>query len=260
MKTNTTTWIRNRVAGSLNPVMFDAFVRGLIPGFQIPNFISEEDARAIAKRVEEFVEDYKSAPGVGKAGEALVEYDHDFDAYAAHSAVWMDEKLGLRERKNLVDMVSGYLTLNTALQVKQLCHGPKLCYAGIFRKINSGAGNHLDILPQDCNAFKDRTPKMQASVVLHLSVPTAGGETIIWDRRPSEEDKQFMIDSWQYEDKLFEGLPNVTIPCVTGELVILSTMNYHKVNPSVSLDSDRISFSFFIVVFEEEPQTIYIYN
>jgi len=260
MNTKSKTWIRNGVAESLNPEIFAGFIQNWFPGFIIRNFIDPQEANEMAKRIDSFMEEYITAPGVAKAGPAMVDHGHDFDEYAKNSALWLDPTLSIPERIRLVNQVCGYLGIHTGMTIKPLVRENKRCFIGVFRKINTGAGAHLDILTEDSNAFSQRKTKFQASVVLHLEVPALGGETIIWDRTAQDGDKDKMIDSWQYDESLFKDIRSVSIPAYAGDLIILSTLNYHKVMPSIDPAANRISFSLFLMIFEDEPGTIYIYN
>jgi hypothetical protein len=252
--------VRDEVAGTLTPGLFEALTRGIIPGIRIAQFLNADEAAAICASISPYIEEYRTAPGVGRIGETMVEHREDFKAYAAWAAAWLDKWIALPAHKDLVNRTSGYLALHTGMVIKPLFLGNIPCFHGVFRKINTGAGNHVDILSADSIAFADRKILHQSSSVLHLATPPEGGETVIWERRPVEGDKAYLIDDWQYDDELFKKERKVTVPCATGDLVILPTVNYHKVLPSLPEGSDRISFSMFLVVFEDEPGTIYLYN
>jgi hypothetical protein len=260
MERKNTSWVRDGVANTLTPQLFDAFTRGLLAGFRISGFLPAKQAKAISARIENFVQDYRSAPGVGKIGESMFEHPHDFDEYAAYAAAWSADGIALREREELLNQVAGYLMLHTSYPIRMLSLGTIPCFAGIFRKINKGAGNHVDILDQDSDVFGDRSVKHQSSLVLHLTAPPEGGQTIVWERTPQPGDKEHLLEGWHYPDELFTESRKVEIPCVAGDLVLLSTINYHKVLPCIPAEANRLSFSLFLVVFEDEPGVIYIYN
>ncbi len=257
----TAMWVTDKVAGTLNPELFRAFVHGLLPGFQLRGFISPNEAERIANNINGYVEEYKTAPGVGRAGETMVEHPHDFDEYAEYAAIWKDPNISIGEREHLVNEVCGFLTRNTGYPFMPLRKNGVECFYGLFRKINTGAGWHLDNVTADSEAFSNRKIKFQGSIVLHLKVPNMGGETNISNRRAQEGDIIFLnIDGWTYMEIMLDGVKKVVVPCFAGDLVLLSTLNYHMVNPSLEVGAERISFSMFIVIFEDEPKTIYIYN
>lgn len=253
-------WLNNKVAKQLNPQIFNAFIKGSFPGFRIPNFLSKREAKRIASAVDLHVREYKDAPGVGRVGETLVEHGHNFDEYAELSSLWLTPGMSLPEREHLIYEISGFLTLHTGYPFRILKHGDTECFHGVFRKINNGAGIHIDDVTADSHAFSHRKIRFQASAVLHVATPSNGGETILWDRKPQPEDKAFLLDSWQYSPEMVEDSPYVTVPCRTCDLVILRTDYYHSVSKNADTGDNRVSFSIFLVIFEDEPEVIYIYN
>jgi hypothetical protein len=81
------------------------------------------------------------------------------------------------------------------------------------------------------------------------------------NRRAQEGDEKFLnADCWTYDGKMLDKIWTSTVPAVAGDLVFLSTLNYHMVKPCLEVDAERISFSMFFVIFEDEPNTIYYYN
>jgi hypothetical protein len=257
----TAKWVTNKVASTLNPELFRAFVHSLLPGFRLPGFIKLDEAEKIANNINGYVEEYKTAPGVGKAGETMVEHPHDFDEYAEFAAIWKDPNITIPEREHLVNEVCGFLTRNTGYPFVPLKYKGVEGFFGLFRKINTGAGWHLDNVTADSIAFSSRKINFQGSIVLHLKVPKKGGETIISNRQAQNGDMKFLNpDGWTYDEKMLDGIMKVEVPCFAGDLIILSTLNYHMVKPCLEVGAERISFSMFLVIFEDEPNTIYIYN
>lgn len=257
----TALWIADKVAGAINPEVFSGFVHGLIPGFRIKEFLDKLEAGTIASAIKEYVEEYKTAPGVGRAGETLVEYPDDFDTYAALSAILRDPNISIPYRIEMADKIIGFLTRSTNFQFKPLRKGSIELFWGLFRQINSGAGWHLDNVTHDSVAFKSRKAYFQGSVVLHIKTPAKGGETILSDRRAQEGDQKYLnSDGWTYSEEMFTNITKTEVPAVAGDLVFLSTVNYHKVRPCLEPGAERISFSMFFVNFEDEPGVLYYYN
>lgn len=257
----TASWKINKVAVTISPQIFKAFVHGLIPGIRFKNFIEPGEAENIANSIKGYVEEYKNAPGVGRAGETLVEYPHDFDTYAELAAILRDPNISIPHRLELADKITSFLSRNTGYNFKPLRNGSIELFWGLFRQINTGAGWHLDNVTKDSDAFKNRKAIFQGSGVLHIKTPKKGGETIMVDRREQEGDELFLnADGWTYNEKMLNGIWNETVPCVAGDLVFLSTLNYHTVKPCIEVGAERISFSMFFVIFEDEPNVIYYYN
>ena len=154
-----------------------------------------------------------------------------------------------------------FLTRNTGYQYKPLHKDGVECFWGLLREINTGAGWHLDNVTKDMDVFTNRKAIFQGSGVLHIKTPKKGGETIMTNRRAQESDVMFLNeDGWTYDGKMLNGIWDCTVPAIAGDLVFLSTLNYHMVKPCLEVDSERISFSMFFVIFEDEPNTIYYYN
>lgn len=260
-KNKTAKWITNRVAGTVDPLKFKGFVHGYFPGFRIKEFIEPEKAAIIAKAIVGFVEEYKTAPGVGRAGITAVEFPHDFGEYAELGAILRDPSVSIPHRIELADAIIMFLTRNTEYLFKPLHNDGVECFWGLFREINTGAGWHLDNVTKDMDVFNSRNAIFQGSGVLHIKTPKNGGETILTNRRTQDGDELFLnTDGWTYDGKILEDVWRCAVPAVAGDLVFLSTLNYHMVKPCIEADAERISFSMFFVIFEDEPNTIYYYN
>lgn len=257
----TATWITNKVAGTINPQIFNGFIHGLLPGFRLKGFIDPTEAGKIATAIRGFVEEYKTAPGIGRAGETLVEHPHDFDTYAEFAAILRDSNISIPFRLELADKITSFLIRNTNYQYRPLKNGNIELFWGVFRQINIGAGWHLDNVTNDSDAFMNHKIIFQGSVVLHIVAPNQGGETIIANRKAQEGDIKFLnYDGWTYDENLLRGVHKAEVPAVAGDLVFLSTLNYHMVKPCLEIGAERISFSMFFVIFENEPNTMYYYN
>ena len=244
VKNETARWITSKVGGAVNPEIYKGFIHGLIPGLRIKEFLKTTEAEKITSAIKEYVEEYKTAPGVGRAGETLVEHPKDFDTYAELSAILRDPNISIPYRVEMADKIIGFLTRHTNYQYKPLRMGGIELFWGLFRQINAGAGWHLDNVAKDSAAFQDKKVSFQGSVVLHIRTPKKGGETILADRRSQEGDMRFLNkDGWTYDEKMLTGVTKTEVPAVAGDLVFLSTVNYHKVNPCLEAGAERISFS-----------------
>lgn len=257
----TAKWITNKVAREITPLKFKGFVDGYFPGFRIREFIETDEADKISYDIGGFVEEYKTAPGVGRAGITAVEYPHDFGEYSKLGAILRDPGISIPHRLELADKIIMFLTRNTNYQFKPLHKNGIEMFWGLFREINTGAGWHLDNVTKDMDEFGNRKAIFQGSGVLHIKTPRKGGETIMKNRRAKEGDEKFLNkDGWTYDNKMLEGIWDCTVPAIASDLVFLSTLNYHMVKPCLEVDAKRISFSMFFVIFEDEPNTIYYYN
>jgi len=257
----TAKWITNKVARDFDPLKFKGFVHGYFPGFRIREFIEPTEAKKIADAIVGFVEEYKTAPGVGRAGITAVEFPHDFGEYAEIGAILRDPNISIPYRLELADKIIMHLTRNTGYQYKPLHKDGIEMFWGLFREINTGAGWHLDNVTKDMDVFNNRKSIFQGSAVLHIKTPAKGGETIMANRKAQEGDQQFFNpDGWTYDGKMLDGILKSEVPAIAGDLVFLSTLNYHTVNPCLEVGAERISFSMFFVIFEDEPNVIYYYN
>jgi hypothetical protein len=167
----TAKWVINRVAGTVDPLKFKGFIHGYFPGFRIKEFIDPERADMIAKAIVGFVEEYKTAPGVGRAGITAVEFPHDFGEYAELGAILRDPSISIPHRLELADAIIMFLTRSTGYQFKPLHKDGVECFWGLFREINTGAGWHLDNVTKDMDVFTNRKAIFQSSGVLHIKTP-----------------------------------------------------------------------------------------
>lgn len=260
---STSRWTSDKVGFDLNPEAFQAFINGLIPGFRFKEFIAQEEAETISIAIRAHIREYKTAKGVGRAGATYVEHPKDFGEYAQYSAILRDRNISIPYRLELADKITSYLARNTDYDFRPLRSGRIEFFWGLFRQINTGAGWHLDDVTKDGKIFKSRKSIFQGSVVLHIKTPKIGGETIIADRRAQKGDKKFRNpkpDDWTYVSEMFEGISKAEVPAVAGDLIVLSTLNYHTVQPCREEGAERISFSMFIVIFADQPKVIYYYN
>jgi hypothetical protein len=255
-------WKIPRVPKQGNAATIEAFFKGEIPAVRLLDFLSPELCNHFAQKALAYrFERYKDAPEVGMIGLALVD-NPNLHPYLCNAALLREGNLYLRESIQLLERVSGAIALNTGRKCKILEYEGRPFWAGNWRLLTGGAGIHLDNLTEDAPELSDMKIDFQGSFVLHIQVPKLGGETILYDKSPIESDKLdplYVKSGWKYSEAIIDGVHSVVVPANEGELVLLPTQKYHSVNPCLSEDKERISFSAFFVIKKNDP-TVYFYS
>jgi hypothetical protein len=130
--------------------------------------------------------------------------------------------------------------------VKIGCHQGREMGAGVAREPNQGFIVHYDdALREFSGNLLDANLIAQFAFNLYLSVPEAGGETVIWRHRwqPGDE-KHRLPDSYGYAESVVREAESFEFKPEAGEALLFDPRNFHAVRPSH--DSRRIALGFSI--------------
>jgi hypothetical protein len=241
---------------------FNAFLEGRIPAVRVKNFASKEMCSLYTQAAFEYgFERYKDAPEVGKIGLPLVD-NPELPAYLEQAQLLRHQSLHFGLSISLLNQVMGFVSNATGRKCEVLeKYGVKF-WAGNWRLLSGGAGIHKDVLGEDCPEMVDIEVEFQGSFVFHISTPENGGETMLYDKFLTEEDKEdalYKESGWKYSPQVVEGVRSIQVPAKTGELVFLPTLKAHSVNPSQGSSQERISFSAFFII-KKNDDTIFFYS
>ncbi|GAA2717232.1 MULTISPECIES: proline hydroxylase [Streptomyces] len=106
--------------------------------------------------------------------------------------------------------------------------------AGVAREPNQGFQVHFDdALREFSGDLLDATLVSQFAFNAYLSVPSAGGETVIWRHLWHPEDEAFRIPgSYGYDEAVVGDAEFVELAPEVGEAVLINPRCFHAVRPS----------------------------
>jgi len=118
--------------------------------------------------------------------------------------------------------------------------------AGVAREPNGGFVVHFDDAQREFSGrLLDANLVAQFAFNLYLSVPDAGGETVIWRHRWHPADEVFRLPgSYGFAETVVGEAEAFELTPMVGEALLFDPRNFHAVRPS--RDSRRIALGFSI--------------
>jgi hypothetical protein len=118
--------------------------------------------------------------------------------------------------------------------------------AGVAREPNQGFQVHFDDARREFTGnLLDADLVAQFAFNLYLSVPTSGGETVIWRHRWRPSDEEFRLpQSYGYAEDVVGGAEWFELKPRVGEALLFDPRNFHAVRPSH--DQRRIALGFSV--------------
>ncbi|MFF0752563.1 proline hydroxylase [Streptomyces sp. NPDC004267] len=106
--------------------------------------------------------------------------------------------------------------------------------AGVAREPNQGFRVHFDdSLREYADDLLDVPLIGQFAFNLYLSVPPAGGETVLWRHRWQPEDESHRLPaSYGYDEAVVRGAESLEIAPRVGEALLIDPRYFHAVRPS----------------------------
>lgn len=119
--------------------------------------------------------------------------------------------------------------------------------AGVAREPNQGFRVHFDdSLREYADDLLDVPLIGQFAFNLYLSVPPAGGETVLWRHRWQPEDESYRLPaSYGYDEAVVRGAESLEIAPRVGEALLIDPRYFHAVRPS-SRGARRIALGFAV--------------
>jgi hypothetical protein len=117
---------------------------------------------------------------------------------------------------------------------------------GVAREPNGGFIVHYDdAIREFAGNLMDANLVAQFAFNLYLSVPEAGGETVIWRHRWQPSDERYRLHgSYGYAEEVVGGAESFELKPAVGEALLFDPRNFHAVSPS--RDSRRIALGFSV--------------
>ena len=118
-------------------------------------------------------------------------------------------------------------------------------FAGVMRDIPSGALPHVDRAYVETPDLRVGRSIAQASLVLHLNAPSAGGALRVYDKTPTLEDDQKHTLGYGYTPDAVHGVTFRGITSGVDDAVIFPTTQIHSVDKVIGTGR-RVTWSTFI--------------
>ncbi|MCU1484382.1 MAG: hypothetical protein JWN67_1128 [Actinomycetia bacterium] len=119
--------------------------------------------------------------------------------------------------------------------------GGRPYFAGVLRSIPGGTLPHTDDAARETPDLSIGRTKSQGSLLLYLAMPTAGGSTTVYDKRPTDDDPTY---AWGYAQAALAGVGFAGVTATAGDVVLFPSTRIHEVAPVTGV-GDRLTFSVF---------------
>jgi len=131
-------------------------------------------------------------------------------------------------------------------QVEVGRHAGRRMGAGVAREPNNGFQVHFDdAIGEFDGILLVANLVAQFAFNLYLSVPRAGGETVVWRHRWQPADEALRLpNSYGYSELVVDAAESFELKPAVGEGLLFDPRNYHAVRPS--LDARRVALGFSI--------------
>jgi hypothetical protein len=189
--------------------------------------------------------DVPGASPVLKVGPTV--FDHfgsDFAAYFNEAAECAARLRACFDRAGIVDpldVIVDFLTLVWDGPVVIAEEQGRSYFAGVLRSIPGGTLPHVDNASVETPELAIGQTTCQGTILLYLAMPTSGGATKVFAKRPTDADPTY---SWGYAAEALAGVGFAGVTPSAGDVVLFPTTHIHQVEP-VTGTGDRLTFSAF---------------
>ncbi|MFI0186142.1 putative 2OG-Fe(II) oxygenase [Streptomyces sp. NPDC017082] len=235
---------------------------GVVGAVRVRGFSSLQDCRDVMSALETCpLGAYDEAliyPRIAKLGPAA------YDFYSAHGLdehYWKHAEESVRTRSALLrggdpmDLAAGRLREAWGDDLVPATSGGRPMFAGMIREITHGAKIHFDEVLREFPGALDEPPASFLTFNWYLSMPDAGGETVVHRHRWDPADERHR-DGYGYAEASVAHLPAAVVAPETGDAVLFDSRNFHSVRP-VAGAGRRVSLSFFLGVTGRGPLAIW---
>ncbi|HVB43978.1 MAG TPA: hypothetical protein VNF47_14920 [Streptosporangiaceae bacterium] len=239
------------VVDRLEPQHIRKLAAGVLGAVRIRDFFSAQDCADVMDRLEDCdlgaYDEQFVQPRVAKLGPAAYDYyDHvgltaDYWAAAEHSAAARSTLL-----RGADPLTRTIAKLRDAWQgdVRPATSGGRTMFSGMIREINQGARLHFDEVVREFPGVLDNEPFCQLAFNCYLSMPPAGGESVVYRRRWKPRDEDYR-DGYGYDQCLVTDEPVAEVLAETGDGMFFDCRNYHLVRSNIGAGR-RVTLSFFV--------------
>jgi hypothetical protein len=187
----------------------------------------------------------EGAAPVLKVGPTVFDYfDGDFESYFDEAESCSSQ---LRQRfvaGGVVDPLDLLLDVLAGLwpgEVVVASEAGRRYFAGVLRSIAGGTLPHIDNASIETPDLSIGSTTCQGSILFYLRMPTAGGATKVYAKRPTPADPTY---AWGYAQEALTGVAFAGVTPTAGDAVLFPTRFIHQVEPVTGV-GERITFSAF---------------
>lgn len=238
------------------PCVADATLQEVLDGrrllWHLPAFVDSDYCRDAVEAIRsvEF-SPYPATVGVAGAAPVLKVGPTVFDHFGTDFAAYFDEAAECAGRLRAcfagariidpLDLLVDLLTLVWDGPVVIAEERGRPYFAGVLRSIPGGTLPHVDNASVETPELAIGQTSRQGTILLYLAMPTSGGATKVFAKRPNDDDPTY---SWGYAPEAVAGVRFAGVTPSAGDVVLFPTTHIHQVEP-VTGAGDRITFSAF---------------
>ncbi|GGV91783.1 phytanoyl-CoA dioxygenase family protein [Streptomyces massasporeus] len=235
---------------------------GTLGAARVPGFFTTEQCDAVTKGLDTCdmgsYDEQLVQPRIAKLGPATYDYYGNAElppAYWEHTEQSDASRSGLLHGGDPLDAAVRNLEKVWGGRVARATSKGRPMFAGMIREINNGAKMHFDEVVREFPGVVDDTPVCQIAFNCHLSMPSSGGESLVYRRtwKPSDEQHR---DGYGYAESIVADEPYARVEAAQGDAIFFDPRNYHLVRPNTS-DGRRVTLSFFIGITSSGELTIW---
>lgn len=220
----------------------------------MPNAVREATLRALTSAEFTTYDPNRVYPPVSRFGVGVSDHRRDggvtgsyWDALAADRRAWLALGMSFDPFQLCRDGLGEHWPNVVAIGRR----GGQEMGAGVAREPNQGFQVHYDDARREFSGnLLDANLVAQFAFNLYLSMPTAGGETVVWRHRWHPADEAFRLPhSYGYDEAVVGDAESFELTPTVGEALLFDPGNFHAVRPSQG--GRRIALGFSLGMTDE---------
>lgn len=129
-------------------------------------------------------------------------------------------------------------------------------FTGLIRAMAQKSTTHFDFAPRQLPGWQVAEAEAQFAVITYLQMPETGGGLTVYNRQWVQADDEFDKDTAEkgpkgFENDFLDDDDSITVSPSTGEMVVINSRNFHRVEAIVSKLA-RYSINSFMSLSEDK--------
>ncbi len=239
-----------------------------VAALRIPHVYTTEEVDSIVANVD--LQGVLWYPGFehkqGRIGISATEYVSKEDGKNAYFALEAEASV-VRDRifpgeldpvKKMIDIFSQ--GLDTSIAEEPSLDNAKY-FTGLIRAMVQESSTHFDFAPQQLPGWQVARSQAQFAVITYLQMPEVGGGLTVYKRPWEPSDEEFNMDTAEkgpngFDKEFLNDDESITIVPNAGEMIVINSRNFHKVEGIISLVA-RYSINSFMSLIDNK---LYLWN
>jgi hypothetical protein len=253
----------NEIKDSLNKLVDNS-----IAATRIPEIYTDDELDVIVDNIErEGVMWYPNFKSVqGRIGICATEFVSKFDGMnvyfqsEAEASELRDTIFpgSLDPIKKMIDIFSQGFDTSVATEPEQ---DHARYFTGLIRAMAQESTTHYDFAPHQLPGWKVAESQAQFAVVAYLQMPDNGGGLTVYNRPGEPEDDKYNQDTEEkgpkgFEEEFLDEEESLTILPNAGEMIIINSKNFHRVE-KIQSQVARYSINSFMSLLDNK---LYLWN